>query len=41
MSRPEPRRWLWAVVALVGLKLIARAVTLAITPYEVHRDEFL
>jgi 4-amino-4-deoxy-L-arabinose transferase-like glycosyltransferase len=29
------------LLTLLGIKLVAHAVTLIITPYEVHRDEFL
>ena len=38
MKRPG---WLIAVWAMVGIKLLAHVVTLIITPYGFHRDEFL
>lgn len=45
MTAPEPEPWsrlaLGLVIGFAAVKLLAHFLTVAVTPYGVHRDEFL
>jgi 4-amino-4-deoxy-L-arabinose transferase-like glycosyltransferase len=45
VTAPEPAPWprlaLWLVIGFAAVKLFAHFLTVAVTPYGIHRDEFL